>query len=199
MGERKVGKTIDLRIALIGLALLILGPAMGGPVFRYFGDSYELLQKKACTLQSKGSLASFNIADASITSLADAKTGILDNFFGMASSQFGKDDVAGAGQILKNEARMNWDIKKFKKVTALEALYCAEAGIKLFLEKDKTPAEPNRPALLPGYEEAALKLVSQAETAFVTGKYAKMRKLFYHALWIAYPVTSKAPFVEPKD
>jgi hypothetical protein len=192
-------KNIRFRLVVTGLALLLIGPAMGATGFRYFNDSYDLLQKKACTLQSHGTLAAFNADDKTIQSLVAAKTGVLDNFFGMASSHFGKDDVSGAGQILKNEARMNWDIKKFKKATATEALYCSEATIKFLLEKDKTPADPNRPAMLPDYEKAALKLVSQAETAFVTGKYAKMRKLFYHALWIAYPVTSKAPFVEPKD
>ncbi len=176
------------------VCLLLPLPAAAG--LKYFKDSYDLLQKKACTLAADGSLASFNSSDAVIKDMAFSKTNILDSFYGMARG-YGHDDVPGAAMFLRNEVRLNWNIKQFKKSTALEALYCSEASIKFFLEKDKAVSDPKLPALLPGYEDSILQMVGQAESAFASGQYANMRKYFYHAIWIAYPVTSRALFSNP--
>ena len=189
---------VKKRRAALAVSIWILGGLAAASGFRYFNDGYDVLQMKACTLQAHGTLASFNSSDAAIKAGADAKTSILDTFYSMASS-YGKDDVAGATTTLRNEARLNWNIKQFKKPVALEALYCSEASVKFFLNKDKTVADPKRPPLAAGYESTVLRLVGQAESAFAAGKYAQMRKLFYHALWTAYPVTSKAPYADPKD
>lgn len=186
---------MKLGLVALGLAFLALGPALGAAIF---SDSYENLQKKACDLQAHGSMAAFGSDEAAIKAMVAGKNSVLDGFYGMAST-YGKNDVPGATTVLKNEARLNWDAKKITRALAQEALYCSEASIKFFLDKDKVGVDPNRPALQAGYEASVLRLVGQGESAFAAGQYAKMRRYFYHALWIAYPVTSKAPFVEPKD
>lgn len=177
--------------------LLVLGwgNALAGP--KYFKDGYVILEKKAVTLQSRGTLASFNANDATLKAMVDAKTGMLDGFFSMAST-YGHDDVDGAATVLKNEARLNWDIKRFTKSVAQEALYNSEAVLKYLLDKDKAVHDPKLPALDPDHERKALALVVQAESAFDQKNYSSMRKFFYHALWLAYPVTSSKPFAEPK-
>jgi hypothetical protein len=184
-----------VHILLGGSFFLLATAGFAGP--KYFKDSYETLQLKACTLQAHGSLAAFNSNDATIKTIAQAKTGMLENFYAMAST-YGKNDVDGASTVLKNEARLNWDIKQVKKPQAQEALYSSEAAIKYFFEKDKAPGDANRPALAGDFKTKVPALVVQAEAAFAAGNYAKMRKVFYHALWLSYPVTSKAAFVEPK-
>ena len=190
------------RVKLVFSLLCLVGAMVLNPVVvnagpRFFKDAYEILQQKACEAAAHGSMAAFNSSEADIKAMASAKTGVLDSFYGMASG-YGHGDIAGASTVLKNEVRLNWDIKQFKKPLAQEALYTSEASIKFFLDKDKAAADPKLPGLLPGYENQVLKLVGQAEAAFAAGQYAKMRKLFYHAIWIAYPVTSKAKYTDPK-
>jgi hypothetical protein len=181
------------------LGVLVLAPLTAGAGgLRYFKGGYDALQKKACTLQAQGSMAIPNSNEASLKAMADGKTMMLDSFYGMAST-YGKDDVPGATTVLKNEARLNWDIKKFTRKLAEEALWTSEATLRFFLDKDKARPAGQAPQLAPGYEASVLRLVGQAEGAFAAGKYARMRILFYQALWTAYPVTSKAPFTEPKD
>ena len=181
--------------SVMTLWVLASGNALAGP--KYFKDSYENLVKKAVALQFHGTLASFNANDETLKAAVDTKTGVLDGFFSMAAT-YGHDDVEGAVVILKNEARRNWDIKRFNKAVAQEALYNSEAVLKYLLNKDKTTRDPKFPALAPDHERKALALVVQAESAFDHNKYSSMRKLFYHALWLAYPVTSTKPFPEPK-
>jgi hypothetical protein len=188
---------IKVRSAGLGVVLFlgICGAAMAGP--KYFKDSYDTLQMKACTVQAHGTLASFNSSDATIKAAAQAKTGMLDSFYKMAST-YGKNDVEGAKTVLRNEARLNWDIKQVKKPQATEALYCSEAAIKYIFEQDKSTVDAARPALASDYKTKVPALVVQGEAAYAAGQYAKMRKFFYHALWIAYPVTSKASYADPK-
>jgi len=179
----------------VGALSLMPGAAGAGP--KYFKASYEALQKKACELAAHGSMAAMNSTEADIKTMVSTKTGVLDNFYAMASS-YGHDDIAGASTVLKNEVRLNWNIKQFTRALAQEAIYTSEASIKFFLDKDRETNDPKRPALLAGYESLSPTLIVKAEAAFDAGQYAKMRKLFYHAIWIAYPVTSKAPYTDPK-
>ncbi|HVZ81842.1 MAG TPA: hypothetical protein VHE12_13730 [bacterium] len=183
-------------LALLAVLTLGIGRAQAGP--KYFKDSYEKLQMKAATLQAHGTLANFHSDDATIKSMADAKRGMFDSFYAMAAS-YGHDDVDGSAAVLKNEARMNWDIKRFTRAVAKETLYNSEAALKFILEKDKANHDPKFPSMTAGYEAKVLKLVVQAESAFDHGKYSAMRNAFYQALWLAYPVTSLKPFPKPKN
>jgi hypothetical protein len=181
---------------ILGMAALGVSSTRAHAGTRYFKDTYDILQQKACEAAAHGSMAAFHSSQADIKAMASGKTSTLDGFYNMAAS-YGHDDVGGASSVLKNEVRLNWDIKQFKKPLAQEALYTSEASIKYFLDRDKSLADPKFPGLLPGYESQVLQLVGQAEAAFAAGQYAKMRKVFYHAIWVAYPVTSKTPFKEP--
>ena len=178
---------------LLGLACLPL-PAAAGPA--YFNESYGQLQKKACALAAQGSRSARQPTDQAVRNMVFSKTNLLNSFYSLAGS-YGRNDIPGAALVLRNEVRLNWNIKQINRARALEALYASEASIKFFLERDRGTLGPKSPALSPDFEKQVPALVGQAEEAFAAGRYADMRRFFYHAIWIAYPVTSRALFLNP--
>jgi len=161
--------------------------------FQYFSLPYDDLLGQAVCAGHNITSDKCDLSSAAIQTEVKLDTDMFEVFYQLSYNVYGKEGVQDFAPTLQNDARYDHDLDN--PLVAKEALLYSESVIDYLMTKDTSDKHPRQRPLLPNYQAVIGGLVGTAENQFAGGDYSGMRDNLYHALWIAYPITSSVPFV----